>query len=63
MNARRRASNRIEDGSYEIVVVAAPFGPPLTPAEQALRGVLGSLLLGLLVFVAWQLWNSWSLWA
>ncbi len=61
MNARRLASNRMEGGSYEIVVVAAPFGPPLTPAEQVLRGVLGSLFVSLVAFASWLLWNTWSL--
>lgn len=62
MSARRRVEDHFEDEAYEIVVAAAPFGPPLTSAEQMLRGGLGFLFFSLVALESWLLWRVWSLW-
>jgi hypothetical protein len=53
---------RPNETTYEVVVAARPYGPPLTSTEQALRVGLAIAFIGLLAVEAWLLWNAWSLW-
>lgn len=63
MTTRLQALERISEGPFEVVVAARPFGPPLTSAEQALRGGLAVAFFGLLAIEGWVLWHVWTLWA
>ena len=54
---------RNTESSFEVVVDAAPYGPPLTSTEQVLRAGLAVAFLGLLAIEGWLLWHVWTLWA
>jgi len=54
---------RNSESSFEVVVDAVPYGPPLTSTEQVLRAGLAVGFLGLLVIEGWLLWHAWTLWA
>ena len=52
---------RNNDTTFEVVVAARPYGPPLTSTEQALRAGLALVFFGLLAVEAWLLWSAWTL--
>ncbi len=58
-----QAMGRNSESSFEVVVDAVPYGPPLTSTEQVLRAGLAVAFLGLLVIEGWLLWHVWTLWA
>ena len=51
------------ESSYEVVVDARPYGPPLTSSEHAIQVGLALAFFAILAMEAWLLWNAWTIWA